>query len=78
MINKQLKKKKRHVAKRAGCPELQRVGEAHSHMLTVNKQAGWRRQEWHPCPATLQQGKLVTVAVMWKAPPDGEEGHPPT
>jgi hypothetical protein len=28
--NKQAAGKKRHIAKRAGCPELRRVGERHS------------------------------------------------
>jgi hypothetical protein len=71
-------KKKRHVAKRVGHPELWREGEGHSLTGTVNKQACQRRQEWHTHPATLKRGKLATVAVMRKAPPERGEEHSPT
>jgi hypothetical protein len=43
-------------------------------MKTVNKQASQRRQEWQPHPASLEYRKLITVAIMWKAP---LEGHSP-
>jgi hypothetical protein len=56
MINKQ-QKKKRHVAKRAGCPELRRVGVVgHSLTWTVHEQAGRRRLEWQLPPSNLGVG----------------------
>jgi hypothetical protein len=70
------KKKKRHIRKRTGHPELHRVGEDHSLIQTVNKQATKEGRSGGPRPATLEWGKLVTVTVVWKDPPWGE-GHFP-
>jgi hypothetical protein len=62
--NKQAAEKKRHIAKRVGHPELQRVGEGHSHIQTVNKQAG---RSGSPLPATLDEmvikGKIEELLV---------------
>jgi hypothetical protein len=77
MIKKQLKKK-RHAAKRTEHPELSEWGRGSpSHELSINKLDGEGRRGG-PHPATLEWRKLVTVAVMWKAPPEGGEGHSPT
>jgi hypothetical protein len=40
-------------------------------MLTVTKQAAGEGKSGITHPATLERGKLVTVAIMWKAPPEG-------
>jgi hypothetical protein len=57
--------KKRHMAKREGHPEPWRGGREIPHG-TVNKQAGWRRQELRHPPSNLGAGKLVKVAVWGK------------
>jgi hypothetical protein len=44
---------------------------------TINKQASWRRQEWHPLPSNLGAGKLVKVAAWWKLHWRGGKGHFP-
>jgi hypothetical protein len=53
---KQAAGKKRTCSKEGGHPELWRVGEGHYLTLTVNKQAGQRRQEWQPPPSNLGVG----------------------
>jgi hypothetical protein len=45
---------------------------------TLNKQAGQRRQEWRLLLNNLRVRKLVTVAVMRKAPLESGEGALPT
>jgi hypothetical protein len=52
------------------------VGKEHSLRQTINKQAR-EGKSGGPHPATLGWGKLVTVAVMRKAPPERGEGHSP-
>jgi hypothetical protein len=49
-------------------------GEALLHR-TVNKQAGWRRQEWWTLPSNLGAGKLVKEAVVRKTPVERGKGH---
>jgi hypothetical protein len=46
-------------------------------MQTVNKQTAREGRSGGTCPATLERGKLVTVAVVRKAPLEGEGGPPP-
>jgi hypothetical protein len=58
-----------------GYPELQREGKGHSLTQTVNKQAREGRS-CSPHPATLEQGKLATLAIMRKAPPEVGEALP--
>jgi hypothetical protein len=68
-------KKKRHIAKRAGHPELQRVGEGHSPMWIVNKQSGQRRQEWRPLPSNLGVGKAWNSGCREENSPELGKGY---
>jgi hypothetical protein len=73
-----VEKKKRHVAKTAGCPELWRVEEGHSFTQTVNKQASRRRQDWRPLPSNLGEEKACNSHGHVESTTRGGQGHFPT
>jgi hypothetical protein len=56
---------------------VQKRGRQEIPHRTVNKQAGWRRQEWRHLPSNIGAGKLVKVVVGGKLHRRGGRGYFP-